>query len=166
MNSPGNFLILDPETTKLLQILAKLHPHGNRRVLRILLKFYIRLAKHARGKNLDPLTLLQEMAGTFTSKDFSDVELKEIERIDRMMDEVEGGKAAPGPSSGDLGELKRMIQEMQKSSAPRSRSAEPLESFSPKEAAKLVKIKPSQKTKDAKDYRKLRKQAQPRKIVF
>ncbi len=166
MNSPGNFLIIDPETTKLLQILAKLHPHGNRRVLRILLKFYIRLAKHARGKNLDPLTLLQEMAETFTAKDYSGFELKEIERIDRMMDDVEGGGSGSGSSSSDLGELKTMIRELQRSNGPRSRPSEPLESFSPKEAAKLVKVKPSKKSKTAQDYRQLRKKSRPRKIDF
>lgn len=171
MKSPGNFLIIDPEMTKLLQILAKLHPYGNKRVLKVLLKFYIKIAKHAHTKNLDPLIVLEEIAETHLAGDYAGFELKKIKRIDDMMEDVEGSKVPLQPSyaANDMAELKTLIRELRTAARPLPEGAgtQLPETFSPKEAAKLVKVRPSKSPKkSAQDYREIRKKTSPRKIVF
>ncbi len=157
MKSPGNFLILDDETTKLLQVLGKLHPHGSKRVLRIVLNFYVKLAKHARKNNTDPLGLLQDIAVKYLSGDLAAFELKKIKRLDSMMQEVEG--------SSDIVELKALIRDL-RTTVHRRRDAPAQEDLSPKEAAKLVKLKRSSKPRSAQDYRKVRSKKRARKIDF
>ncbi|MFC1522388.1 hypothetical protein ACFL6Y_08250 [Elusimicrobiota bacterium] len=166
MKSPGNFLILDEETTKLLQILSKIHPHGNKRVLRILLKFYIKLAKHARSKNMEPLTLIEDISQKYLSKEYSGFELGRIKKIDDAIESVEGAAVSSDArdASGDMSELKALIREVRSTMAARSGAPDTEDTFSPKEAAKLVKVKGSGAQKKRQDYRQIRKQQRPRKI--
>lgn len=166
MKSPGNFLIIDPETTKLLQILAKIHPYGNKVVLKIILKFYIKLAKHSRKKKLEPLTMLEGIIDKYLSEEYTGFELKKIERIDKLIEEAEGVKV-PLESRGisdDILELKTLIRELR--STIGSGLKIPPETFSPKESAKLLKIQPKGPPKERGDYRQIRKKNRPRKINF
>lgn len=172
MKSPGNFLLVDQETTKLLQILAKIHPYGNKRVLRFMLRFYIKLAKFARSRKIEPLSLIEEIAETYLAGDYAGFELKKIKRIDTEMEEVEGAnvpvelRSSKPFVSDDITELKTMIRELRTTVAGGLRAGQSPETFSPTESAKLLKVKPSKGERQAQDYRKVRKQKRPRKIIF
>lgn len=133
MKSPGNFLIIDDETSRLLQTLARFHPQGNKRVLVTLLNFYVKLAKKARSKGADPLAVLADIA----SGDFSAVELKKIKRIESEM--REGQDISPSAEK-----------------TPSKKASPPPPT--PRREEKSVKFKGSEKSKSSQDYRKQKDQ--------
>lgn len=159
MESPGKFLLIDDETTKLLQVLAKIHPYGNKTVLKIILKFYLRLVKYARKKKVDPVTILIGILEREVSEEFVGLELEKVRKIDRLMEKA--GAEELGVESamiaGEIASLKAMLREMRG-------SGEINPEINPKEKAQLLKIDSNAKPKEKADYRQLRKKKRPRKI--
>lgn len=165
MKSPGNFLVIDQETTKLLQVLARIHPYGNRIILKIILKFYIRLAKHSRKKRLDPLNVLEGIIENYLASDYQGFELKKMKRLGDLIEEAESSQVPF--KSDEVAELKSLIKELRSSmSSVGMRRYPASEDFSPKEAAKLLKVEKKVTPKEREDYRQVRKKKRPRKIDF
>lgn len=140
MIGPGNFLLIDKDTTKLLQILAKFHPYGNKTVLKIILKFYIKLAKKSRKKGLDPMNVLEGINEKYLTSDYQGFELKKIKKVSRLIDEADG-IGSPSPSKEGLGELKGLMDELRNSIKNiAAHQSQKLEDFVPRESAKLTKV--------------------------
>ena len=165
MKSPGNFLVIDEETTKLLQVLAKIHPYGNKIVLKIIIKFYIKLSKYAKKRDLDPLNVLEDIIEKYLAEDYRGFELRKIQKLSQLIEEAEGSKV--DLKTDEISELKMLIKEMQASLRRGfARKGQTSEIFSPEEAAKLLKLESEGKPKKRKDYRELRKHKTARKIEF
>jgi len=165
MKSPGNFLVIDRETTQLFQILAKMHPYGNRTILKIILKFYIKLAKNARKKKQDPLDVLETVIEKHVGHEYEGFELKKIQRLNQWIEEAEGSQVPL--KSDEVSEMKSLIREMKtlvRGGAVRSEDGAEL--FAPKDAAKLLKIETDAKPAARKNYRELRNSKAAKKIDF
>lgn len=165
MKSPGNFLVIDDETTKLLQILSKIHPYGNRTILKVLIKFYIKLCRYAKSRNLDSLVVLEDIIEQYLAKDYKGFELKKIQKLSQMVDDVEGSHVEL-KSGDDISELKNMIKNLQSSLRRGMIQSSDTDNFSPEEAAKLLKLEAGDGNQKRKDYRELRKQKTVKKIEF
>lgn len=163
----GNFLILDQETTNLLLMLAKIHPYGNKTVLKIILKLYIRLARYCRKKGTDPVEVLGNIVEKQLVQDFEGFQIKRIKWISDLIERAEE-PMADGETRNivdDISELKTLVRRLQ-SSVEVSRTVAPLESFRPKGPLKIMPLDQKPSAADRKDYRDLRQKQRPRKIDF
>lgn len=162
----GNFLILDQETTNLLLMLAKIHPYGNKTVLKIILKLYIRLARYCRKKGTDPVEVLGNIVEKQLVQDFEGFQIKRIKWISDLIERSEEpvtGKEAD--ITEDISELKTLVRRLQ-SSVEVSKTVPPLESFRPKGPPKLMPLDQKPSPANRQDYRDLRNKKRPRKIEF
>ncbi|MBF0492582.1 MAG: hypothetical protein HQM15_07365 [Deltaproteobacteria bacterium] len=160
-------LVMDTELKDLVGQLASYHPEGSKKILKLVLKLYLKLLDKSKRKGRDPILALRDLVEKITESG-SDTAQDKISQLDALMEAktVSVGNYENTPIFEDIREIKNVLRNLHVGGVGGGNTiSAPKQELDPSEAAKLVTLVEAAPV-ERKNYKSLRMGKSQRKIQF